>query len=198
MDIIKLIKEYIVNSAPKSVAKFKNLQERDLWLRNTELKFESLTLEDLNGVIDLVEFEQKSGSFYGQLYNRALSKLFLDIDITQHSLIEIADKMEEIVKDYRLNTRANMLISKILGSSICNILKSYKDDYILEFVRTNKTYRLIVSNYILRIADEYFKSDGKVSYGLSDYTLRNIIEIINKEKMEKVEVPIKTEELVAE
>ena len=35
MDIIKLIKEYIVNSAPKSVAKFKNLQERDLWLRNT-------------------------------------------------------------------------------------------------------------------------------------------------------------------
>lgn len=101
MDIIKLIKEYIVNSAPKSVAKFKNLQERDLWLRNTELQFESLTLQDLNGVIDLIEFEQKSGSFYGQLYNRALSKLFLDIDITQHSLIEIADKMEEIVKDYR-------------------------------------------------------------------------------------------------
>ena len=65
---LTLIKEYIVNNDKSSVMKFKNLQERDLWLHNTIKVFNDSTIEELNEVAETADLSQKSGKLLMELY----------------------------------------------------------------------------------------------------------------------------------
>ncbi|HMT01752.1 MAG TPA: hypothetical protein PKD00_00340 [Burkholderiales bacterium] len=189
MDIIKEIKEYIVYNDSRTTLKFKNVQEKERYLRKTDLFFEKLTLEDLNSVIDLVDFDQKSGKFFSSLYSSKISKLYLDIDVTKISLKETYAIMNERIEHLKNNSRASQLIYKIIGQGICTLLKLFKDEEIIEFVKTENEHFKFIANYIVTIYNEYYASGNKITYGLSEYTIKNVLLFI-QEKSESLNKPI--------
>lgn len=175
MITLKLLKEYIVNNDKSSVMKFKNIQERDVWLQNASLVFQNSTIEDLNGIIDEVDFTHKSGRLFLEIYSNKLSELVKDLDIKSMNLNEIYNELELRIHPYKTNEKATNTITNIIGSSICNFLKMFKDDEIISFVKSNNMYTVIILNYMKNIFQEYVQSKGKISYGLSEYTLVNCL-----------------------
>lgn len=189
IDIIKEIKEYIVNNNPNSTLKFKSPRDREAYLRKADLFFEKLSLEDLNSVIDLVEFDQKSGKFFSSLYAGKISKLFTDIDVTQITLKETYALMNERLNHLKNNVKANQLIYKVIGHGLCDLLKFFREDDIIEFVKSENEHFKYLANHFLKIYNEYHSSGGKISYGLSEYTIKNVLMFI-QEKAETLNKPI--------
>jgi len=179
---LKLIKEYIVNNDKSSVMKFKNLQERDLWLHNTINVFNSCTIEDLNDVAEEAELEQKSGKLLMELYSKKLSEIVKDVNVMQLSLNEVYNEMSMRIFKYRTSDKSKAIIDNIIGSSICNFLRIYSDEEILNFINSKTEYTNIICNYIMMIYEQYRNSEGKISYGINEYTFRKVSEFIKKEQ----------------
>lgn len=179
---LKLIKEYIVNNDKSSVMKFKNLQERDLWLHNTINVFNSCTIEDLNDVAEEAELEQKSGKLLMELYSKKLSEIVKDVNVMQLSLNEVYNEMSMRIFKYRTSDKSKAIIDNIIGSSICNFLRIYSDEEILNFINNKTEYTNIICNYIMMIYEQYRNSEGKISYGINEYTFRKVSEFIKKEQ----------------
>lgn len=177
---LKLIKEYIVNSQPSSIMKFRSLQDKEVWLQNAVKVFNDAKIEDLNKMVDEVEFNDKQMSndkmlnstrFVIELYSKKLSQLVADVNVRDLSLNEIYNELTMRISPYRTNEKATMVINNIIGSSICNFLRLYNDEQIIEFVKNDNEYTTILKNYIAGVYDQYVKSKGISSYGLSEYVM---------------------------
>jgi len=173
---LDLIKKYISNSNPKSTMKFKSLQEREVWLQNAQLIFSNTIIEDLNDIIDGVDFSHQSGSFFAKLYSDKLSIVFKDINIQTLPLIDVYNEVKMRVEKYKTNEKAIELINNIVGSSFCNFFRLYKDEEIIDLIRRNTEYSIIFRNFFSGLMKSYQDSEGKISYGISEYTMRNCLQ----------------------
>ena len=175
---LTLIKEYIVNNDKSSVMKFKNLQERDLWLHNTIKVFNDSTIEELNEVAETADLSQKSGKLLMELYSKKLNEIVKDINIMELSINEVYNEISMRIFKYKTSDKSKQIIDNIIGSSICNFLRMYSDDEIITFIKSENEYTNLICNYIMMIYNEYRQSEGKISYGLSEYTFRKVGEYI--------------------
>jgi hypothetical protein len=175
MDILKLIREYIANSNTKGVGRFINLQEREVWLTNNGSILNSLTIEQLNSTIDIVDYEKDSGKFFMRLYSDKLSEIVKDMNIQELTLMDIYNEIEVRTNQFRTNARAIQLINNIIGSSISNYLRLYKDDEIIDFIKRDTDYNIIIYNFMSMVMKQYQESKGKISYGISEYTLKAVL-----------------------
>lgn len=175
---LKLLKEYIVNNDKSSVMKFKSIQDRDVWLQNAAIVFQNATIEDLNNIASEIDRNHKSGKLFLEIYSSKLSELVKDLDIKQMNLNEIYNELQARVHSYKTNESAAEIITNIIGSSICNFLRMFSDVEIIDFIKRNTEYNDIIINFMRNVFQEYIQSKGKVSYGLSEYTLTNCLRLV--------------------
>lgn len=172
---LELLKEYIVYSNPKSLMKFKTVQEKEVWMLNMQSIIKDTTIEDLNEFIDIVDFNKDSGKLFAKIYSDKLSEVVKDVNLQQMSLIDIYNEITLRTEQFKTNQKAIELIINIIGSSICNFLRVFKDDDIIDLIKRNTEYTNIFMNFFNTIAKSYQDSEGKISYGLSEYTIKNCL-----------------------
>ena len=175
---VKLIKEYIVNNDKSSVMRFKNMQERDLWLHNTQTVFNESTLDDLNNIVDEINIREdsKSTRLFLELYAKQLSNLTKDISVMTTDPIDLVNSLNLQVSQYRINDNATYIINHIIGSSICNILRTYSDESVYTIATHESLFKQIIMNYIKQVYADYYQSKGINSHGLSEYTIKRVLE----------------------
>lgn len=184
---LDLIKQFITNSQPNAISKFKNKQEWEVWLDNTKQIFEITTIEDLNDFIDLVDFEKTSGKFYLDLYAKKLANETKDVNVNELNLFGVINDINLKVDKFKTHNKAKDVINKIIGSSLCGIFRTKSDEEVISVVSTETEYQPMFINYIRQVYMDYYQSKGINSHGLNEYTLRKILEYDAKRQNDMIQ-----------